>query len=50
MFAIIWDENKIEPYGLSSYQTYCTTANANLGSWRALTCTAKVLIEGKMDY
>ena len=52
-FHIEPTKNKIIPVGTDSgysYQTYCTTANVNAGSFDARTCTAKVLIEGKMDY
>ena len=33
-----------------NYILYCTTANVNSNDWKARYCTAKVLIEGKMDY
>ena len=49
-FEVNWNKNKIEPYGLSNYQTYCTPEKLKQNEYNGLYCTAKVLIEGKMDY
>ena len=50
VFSIEPDKNKVLPVGIDDYQTNCTIANINSDSWSARSCTAKVLIEGKMDY
>ena len=49
-FSVKISKNKIEPWGLLNYQTYCTPEKLKQNETNGQYCTAKVLIEGKMDY
>ena len=49
VFEVDYDKNKIVPRGISGYSR-CTTEAANNNSENAQYCTAKVIIEGKMNY
>ena len=47
VFEVDYDKNKIVPKGISNY-SYCTTNRVD--EYGVAECTAKVIIEGKMNY